>query len=110
MSKWDIGQLGDISHMVGAHPPSPAVTRRSPCHNSHRLAPLARLRQFNDATAFNGAIGGWDTSKIALMHATFQRASGFNADIGGWDMSKVADIGNQFHGARPSTWTSAAGT
>ena len=42
LSKWDIGQLGDISHMVGAHPPSPAVPRRTPCHSSHRLAPLAR--------------------------------------------------------------------
>ena len=50
-------------------------------------------RMFNNATAFNQYIGGWDTSQVVDMGAMFENATSFNQDISGWDMSSVADQG-----------------
>jgi surface protein len=46
-------------------------------------------RLFEKASAFNGDISGWDTSKVTDMEATLRGASVFNGDISGWDTSKV---------------------
>ncbi len=54
---------------------------------------------FAGARAFNGAIGGWNVSNVTTMLAMFNSASKFNQDISGWDASQVADMDSMFHGA-----------
>jgi surface protein len=54
---------------------------------------------FEDANAFNGAIGGWDVSGVENMSGMFERATSFNQDIGGWDVSGVTDMGSMFFNA-----------
>ena len=51
---------------------------------------------FEEATAFNQSIGGWDTSKVTDMNEMFGNAISFNQDISGWDTSKVTDMGKMF--------------
>ena len=51
---------------------------------------------FLSASAFNGNIGGWDTSGVTDMRWMFSSASSFNQDIGGWDTSSVTDMENMF--------------
>jgi len=54
---------------------------------------------FSYASAFNGNIGGWDTSGVTDMSYMFSGASAFNQDIGGWDTSKVTDMSYMFYNA-----------
>jgi surface protein len=55
---------------------------------------------FQDASAFNADISGWDTSSVTWMSGMFQHASAFNADISGWDTSSVTDSSvDMFNGA-----------
>ena len=56
------------------------------------------LGQFNDATAFNAAIGGWDTSKVTTMDKTFDSADTFNRPLA-WDTSKVTRMEYAFYEA-----------
>jgi surface protein len=51
---------------------------------------------FRHASAFNGNIGGWNTSSVTDMSAMFAYASVFNQDISGWDTSNVTNMGNMF--------------
>ena len=51
---------------------------------------------FNDATSFNGAIGGWDVSNVRQMFAAFRGAESFNQPIGTWDVSNVNDMPSMF--------------
>ena len=53
------------------------------------------------ASAFNQAIGNWDTSSVSEYVAVcFGSASDFNQDIGDWDTSSVTRmLGNMFNTA-----------
>ena len=50
-------------------------------------------------SAFNEAVGGWDTSKVTSMALTFKGASAFNQNIGEWDTSGVFDMFQMFTNA-----------
>jgi surface protein len=50
-------------------------------------------------SAFNGNIGGWDTSGVTDMVDMFKYASAFNQDIGGWDTSSAGDMSGMFRDA-----------
>ncbi len=50
-------------------------------------------------SAFNGAIGGWDTSNVTDMSSMFAYTTAFNQPIGGWDTSGVTDMSWMFEGA-----------
>ena len=54
---------------------------------------------FVGATAFNGDIGGWDTSGVTDMRDMFASAKSFNQDISGWDVSSVIKMRGMFWGA-----------
>ena len=53
-------------------------------------------QMFQDAKAFNGAIGGWNVSNVTNMVSVFLRAREFNQYIGTWDVSKVTDMSSMF--------------
>ncbi len=48
------------------------------------------------ASAFNGDVSRWDTSKVTNMSGLFHGAASFNRDIGGWDTSRVTDMNRMF--------------
>ena len=58
---------------------------------------------FNNATAFNQDISGWDVSKVTTMRWMFYDATAFNQDISGWDVSKVTTMRWMFYDAGLST-------
>lgn len=55
---------------------------------------------FEDARAFNGAIGDWDVSNVTDMSYMFQIAETFNQDISEWDVSGVTSMAVMFNIAR----------
>ena len=51
---------------------------------------------FEDASAFNGDLSGWDVSGVTDMQSMFSGASSFNGNITGWDVSSVTDMSFMF--------------
>jgi surface protein len=54
---------------------------------------------FIDASAFNQAVGTWNTSQVTSMIAMFFGASAFNQAVETWDTSKVTSMHDMFYGA-----------
>ena len=54
---------------------------------------------FHGASAFNQAVGSWNTSQVTDMTSMFKGASAFNQAVGSWNTSKVTAMGNMFNGA-----------
>jgi surface protein len=54
---------------------------------------------FRGATAFNGAIGSWNTSNVTRLDGMFRGATAFNQPIGAWDTSNVTHLTEMFEGA-----------
>jgi surface protein len=52
-----------------------------------------------ERSAFNGAIGDWDTSAVTDMSHMFLDATSFNQPVGAWDVSHVTDMYGMFWGA-----------
>ena len=56
------------------------------------LMMMQMRHMFYRATAFNAAVGGWDTSKVNQMNSVFEHAQAFNqTGIAGWDIGKVTE-------------------
>lgn len=51
---------------------------------------------FSYNTAFNQAIGSWNTSNVTTMRVMFYNASSFNQAIGSWNTSKVTNLLGMF--------------
>ena len=54
---------------------------------------------FQDAPAFNGAIGNWDVAGITDMNSMFAGATSFNQPLLTWTPSSVTSMANMFAGA-----------
>jgi surface protein len=54
---------------------------------------------FMGASAFNQAIGGWNTSQVINMDGMFYQASAFNQAIGSWNTGQVTNMAYMFSGA-----------
>ena len=54
---------------------------------------------FEEATAFNQDLSGWDVSKVTNMSSMFAFAYAFNRDLSGWDVSKVTNMWRMFSSA-----------
>ena len=54
---------------------------------------------FQNASAFNQDISGWNVSSVTNMNSMFQSASAFNQDIGDWNVSSVTNMQSMFASA-----------
>ena len=51
---------------------------------------------FNVASAFNQAVGSWNTSQVTNMFAMFNSASAFNQAVRCWNTGQVTDMSYMF--------------
>lgn len=51
---------------------------------------------FQQASAFNQNIGGWNTTAVTDMSAMFSEASTFNQNIGGWNTAAATTMSGMF--------------
>jgi surface protein len=51
---------------------------------------------FDNATAFNGNLNGWDVSNVTDMSFMFYSTFSFNGDISDWNVSNVTDMNDMF--------------
>ena len=51
---------------------------------------------FDEATSFNGDIGGWNTALVEDMDYMFYGATSFDQNIGGWNVASVTDMDSVF--------------
>ena len=65
---------------------------------------------FQSASAFNQAIGSWNTAQVTDMRFMFDYASAFNQDIGSWNTAEVTDMYRCFMTLLRSTKTLGVGT
>jgi surface protein len=70
---------------------------------------------FQGATAFNQAIGTWNTAAVTDMTYMFYDATAFNQPIGTWNTAAVTDMYSMFFGATSfnqaiGTWNTGAVT
>lgn len=68
---------------------------------------------FTNASAFNGDISGWDTSRVEDFFHAFSNASSFNSDISNWTTSAVKSLWGTFENAISfnvdlSSWNTSA--
>lgn len=54
---------------------------------------------FQDAVAFNGAIGNWDVSAVTDMNHMFAGAAAFNQPLDSWTPTNVTSMANMFANA-----------
>ena len=54
---------------------------------------------FNQASAFDGDISGWDVSAVTNMASMFTQASAFNQDLPNWNVAAVTDMYGMFDAA-----------
>ncbi|MGB0521971.1 MAG: BspA family leucine-rich repeat surface protein [Flammeovirgaceae bacterium] len=57
------------------------------------------IATFSGATAFNGAIGNWNTATITDMSDLFYGATAFNQPLGSWNTAAVTTMNNMFREA-----------
>jgi surface protein len=62
--------------------------------------PNTMVSMFEDATAFNVDISGWNVSKVTQMNTMFANTPNFNQNLGNWDISgAVGSMNGMFDGA-----------
>jgi surface protein len=65
--------------------------------NDSSVTTINMNNMFLGATAFNAAIGGWNTSKVTNMSGMFQSTS-FDKAIDEWVVTAVTNMNNMFNG------------
>jgi surface protein len=95
-----IDQWGSIQWESMAHAFSGAVNMTYAATDAPDLSNVAQMNEmFQEASSFNGEIGGWDVSTVQNMRGTFEGAASFNGDLGNWDVSSVTTMDAMFAGA-----------
>jgi surface protein len=56
-------------------------------------------RMFENNSAFNQPIGGWDVASVDEMWNMFYNASDFNQPLGNWNVSGVNNMYSMFSGS-----------
>jgi surface protein len=69
--------------------------------NTSRVNDMSNM--FGAAIAFNQNISGWDTSSVVNMYGMFNGAAAFNQNLGGWNISQVTDMNDMLNGSTLST-------
>merc|ERR1712238_434345 len=57
------------------------------------------MKNFVNATEFNGDVSDWDVSSVTSMNSMFAFVTKFNGDVSDWDVSSVTDMDFMFEGA-----------
>ena len=107
------GSSGDISStiIVGSNDITVPKIRATTFYPGHKILSKEHLKK--ELTIYlnrspeghcmscpQGAVGGWDVSRVTDMSGLFENAFLFNADISRWDVSRVTDMRRMFKGAK----------